>query len=493
VSIRCDASTDRARVASAPSGSVTIMFWVRWSSFPTQYQAVFWSGDTTAGANAYDASFMIVNGNPADTIEVWLKNSTAPRMGPTANLAANTWYHVAATYGTANGAACELFLDGVSVDTGTAGSAAAFQTEETQFGNDANSDENPQARIMCGKMWNRILTVAEIRAEMWSALPVSADSLWGCWSMFDDSGGLHDLSGNGRHLVESGTLTVEANDCGAAFDTPRTFTGFNRTTAASGAITGTVALDLGVTGALTGAGALAGTVALSITPSGALTGAGALVGSVALSLTPTGALTGAGAIAGSITNALAVTGTLTGDGALAGSVGLALAVSGVFDAPPGDMSGAVNLAFDVGGALTGTGALTGSVPFAFDVSGTLANSTPPQGRTPAGGYDKFRKASRADEERDEDKRKLRAIIEAAIAGDKPVSVATRAVIAAEPEVVADVPAQKLAQLADKAEVSRMARARVAELERVIENARRQRIQKADDELIELLGASGLLN
>jgi hypothetical protein len=208
------------------------MFWVRWSSFPTQYQAVFWSGDGTAGANAYDASAMLVNGNPADTLEFWGKNSTAPRMGPTANLAANTWYHFAVTYGTANGAACELFQDGVSVDTGTMGSAAAFQTEVTEFGNDANSDENPQARIMCGKMWNRILTAAEIRAEMWSALPVSADSLWGCWSMYDDSGGLHDLSGNGRHLVESGSLTVEASDCGADFDAPFTMGGWNAAAAA---------------------------------------------------------------------------------------------------------------------------------------------------------------------------------------------------------------------------------------------------------------------
>lgn len=237
MSIRCDAATDRARVASAPSGSVTAMFWCRWSSFPTQYQAVFWSGDTTAGANAYDASAMLVNGNPANTVEFWGKNSTAPRMGPTAALNANQWYHWAITYSTANGGACELFQDGVSVATGTMGSAAAFQTEDTQFGNDANSDENPQARIMCGKMWNRILTAAEIRAEMWSAMPVNADSLWGCWSMFDDDGGLHDLSGNGRHLVEAGTLTVEASDCGAVFDAPFTQGGWNRTAAAPGGAT----------------------------------------------------------------------------------------------------------------------------------------------------------------------------------------------------------------------------------------------------------------
>lgn len=353
------------------------MFWVRWSDLSTQYDAIFWSGDTTPGANAYDASFMIVNGNPANTIEVWCKNSSLPRLGPTASFATNTWYHVAATYGTANGAAIELFVDGVSVATGTAGSAAAFQTEDTQFGNDANSDNHPAARIMCGKMWNRILTAAEIRAEMWSALPVSADSLWGCWSLFDDSGGLHDLSGNGRHLTESGTLTVEANDCGVAFDTPRTFTGYNRTAAAGGAMTGAVTLDITPTGTLTGAGALTGAVALTVTPTGALTGAGALVGSVALSLTPTGTLTATGALLGSITNALDVTGVLTGAGALAGAVALSVGVSGVFDAPSGAIAGDVQLAFGVGGALTGTGALAGSVPLTITVSGTLADPLTP--------------------------------------------------------------------------------------------------------------------
>jgi hypothetical protein len=139
----------------------------------------------------------------------------------------------------------------------------------------------------------------------------------------------------------------------------------------------------------------------------------------------------------------------------------------------------------IAGSTPGTGATV-------TITVSLGPAPVQAGRTPAGGYDKFRKASRADEERDEDKRKLRAIIEAAIAGDKPVSVAARAVIAAEPEVVADVPAQKLTQLADKAEVSRMARVRVAELERVIENARRQRILKDDEDFLKLLGARGLL-
>jgi hypothetical protein len=390
VSIRCDAATDRARVASAPSGSVTLMFWSRWSSFPTQYQAVAWSGDTTPGANAYDASAMLVNGNPANTVEFWLKNSSAPRMGPTGTLAADTWYHWAITYGTANGAACELFQNGVSVATGTAGSAAAFQTEETQFGNDANSDENPQCRIMAAKMYNRILTAAEIRAEMYSVLPVSADSLWGCWSLFDAAGGLDDLSGNGRPLVQSNTLTVESNDCGVTFEAPMSLGGWNRTAAAGGAISGSASLAFSSSGAIAGAGAIAGSVSMTFTPAAAVSGAGAIAGSAALAFspaaaiagagaiaanatitfTPAGAITGAGSIAGSAALAFSPAATLLGAGAIAGSAALTFAAS-MLAGSPGTIGGSAALVFVPTAQASGAGAIAGSSALAFSPAAAL--------------------------------------------------------------------------------------------------------------------------
>lgn len=390
MSIRCDASTDRARVASAPSGSVTIMFWIRWSDLSTQYDAVFWSGDTTPGANAYDASFMIVNGNPANTLEVWCKNSSAPRVGPTASFATNTWVHVAATYGTANGAAIELFIDAASVATGTAGSAAAFQTEETQFGNDANSDNHPSARIASAKMWSRILSAEEIRAERWSIQAVSADSLWGCWSLTDDACGLDDLSGNGRTLVESGTLTVEATDCGVSYEFPMTHGGWNRTAAAGGAISGTASLAFSSSAAAAGAGAIAGNAGLTLTPSGTLlgtgniagaasltftpaaaaTGAGAIAGAAALTFTPGASLTGAGSIAGSASLAFAPAASAAGAGALSGSAAMVFSAS-MLAGSPGTIGGSAALAFTTAGAIAGGGAITGSAALAFTVASTL--------------------------------------------------------------------------------------------------------------------------
>jgi hypothetical protein len=119
---------------------------------------------------------------------------------------------------------------------------------------------------------------------------------------------------------------------------------------------------------------------------------------------------------------------------------------------------------------------------------------PPQdGRTPAGGYDIHRKPSRADDERDEDRRELRAVIDAALAGDKPLSQATKAVIAADAAVVADIPATDLSQLLAAVAASRAKASTLAKLEAAIAAAEQfERVMRDDDELIELLGASGLL-
>jgi hypothetical protein len=114
-------------------------------------------------------------------------------------------------------------------------------------------------------------------------------------------------------------------------------------------------------------------------------------------------------------------------------------------------------------------------------------------RTPAGGYDIFRKRSRADDDRDEDKRELRALIDAALTGDKPLSKATAAVIKAEPAVVASVPATDLSRLLAEVRDSRARLITIEKLEKAIAAAEhRARILKDDDELLELLGASGLL-
>lgn len=214
MSLRVDTNTDRVSYAGAPTGDVCAMAWINASSLGTQYDAVYWSGDATAGANAYDASAMLVFGNPANNMEFWGKDSTAARIGPftpngVGSFATNTWYHVAVNYNTANGGTCEVFVDGISRGTGTMGSAAAFQTERTEWGNDANSDNHPTVSIFNPKIWNRKLTATEIQAEMLQQMPVDATSIWSAAQFDNDTTGLVDLSGNGRDYTETGTLTVD--------------------------------------------------------------------------------------------------------------------------------------------------------------------------------------------------------------------------------------------------------------------------------------------
>ena len=216
MSVRCDTNTDRVSYAGAPTGDVCAMAWLYATDLSTQYDAFYWSGDSTAGANAYDASAMLVFGNPSNNMEFWCKDSTGTRIGPFApngvgSFATSTWYHVAVNYNTANGGTCEVFVDGISRGTGTAGSAAAFQTERTEWGNDANSDNHPNLRIFNPKIWNRKLTSTEIQAEMTQQMPVDATSIWSAATFVDDSS-LADISGNGRDYVETGTLTSESPD-----------------------------------------------------------------------------------------------------------------------------------------------------------------------------------------------------------------------------------------------------------------------------------------
>jgi hypothetical protein len=140
----------------------------------------------------------------------------------------------------------------------------------------------------------------------------------------------------------------------------------------------------------------------------------------------------------------------------------------------------------VAGSTPGTGATV-------TITVSLGPEPSQEGRTPAGGYDIHRKPSKADEERDEDRRQLRAVIDAALAGNKPLSQATKAVIAAETAVLAQIPAADLLQLLAAVAESRARASTIAKLEAALAAAEQfERVMRDDDELIELLGASGLL-
>lgn len=264
----------------------------------------------------------------------------------------------------------------------------------------------------------------------------------------------------------------------------------------SGALSGATTLTFSPTGTIIGTAPISGASTLTFSATGTLAGAGALSGASTIAFSPTGTLTGAGALSGSTTITFTPTSVLTGSGALSGSATITFDVAGTLEELAADaLSGSTSISFTAVGVLSGTGALSGASTLTFAAAGTLTDAAAPVvvGRTPAGGYDPSRKPSRADEERDEDRKRLRDLIEAAVHGETPVASAVTEVIESPPALVAAVPTVELNELLTVARDTKAARETIARLELAIENALRfERIRRDDDELIKLLGAQGLL-
>lgn len=230
-------------------------------------------------------------------------------------------------------------------------------------------------------VYPRVLTLREM--EMWrrDTLAGRVPRVSGARLLSRLGGQQLDLSGNGNHGTRTGSL-LSAHEPRA-----RTRSIFVPVSApAGGAITGSSAVTITPTGALTGAGALAGTAANTITPTGTLAGAGALAGSAALAftatgsvsgdspvagtaaltLTPTGTLTGAGELLGAAAVTITPTATLVGAGALAGSSAMVFGAS--LTPNTGATAGSAVLAFSATGTLTGAGALAGTAALTLDAS-----------------------------------------------------------------------------------------------------------------------------
>lgn len=271
-------------------------------------------------------------------------------------------------------------------------------------------------------IWNVALTATEIAmlAAGVSPLAVRPQSLvFYVPHMGRDTSDI-DIIG-GRVLTNSGT-TSDASEPRLLW-LPKRRIFIPVSAGGGGAITGTSAASLSVTGALTGTGALASTSTLAFAASSALTGTGALaaaipltiagvktltgtgamattlpmvfapagtlssassgsiVGTVPVAFSVAGALTGTGALSSAVPITLSLAGTLGngGSGSLSSSVGLSLGVAAALTGT-GAFTGTAGLTVNLAGAMSGTGAISGSVPVAFTVSGTfgLTGAAPPE-------------------------------------------------------------------------------------------------------------------
>lgn len=129
----------------------------------------------------------------------------------------------------------------------------------------------------------------------------------------------------------------------------------------------------------------------------------------------------------------------------------------------------------------------------------------PTGRTPAGGFDIYRKPSKAQHKRDDDRKELRALLDAQMAKKvlatidqtierkETVKASAPKILEARTDALALIEADKLKTYLAVAKLSKESAQLLAKIEAAINKAiERQRILKDDEELLKLLGASGLL-
>jgi hypothetical protein len=238
------------------------------------------------------------------------------------------------------------------------------------------------------RCWDAALTDNELWLEMHSLFPVRLTNLNFAWRDISATS-ITDIGPNQRSATTAGTMAI-ADDPPVSDTMHPGFGDF--VSSSSGAMNGSITVNLSQTGAMTGTGNMAGAVSSTFTPTGALTGTGAMTGDISAALTATGVLSGVGAMVGSITNALSVVGAMTGDGALTASINLTLsptgaligdgALTGLIDlaaslvgdiSGTGDMSATITLSTEITSAFTGVGALTCNIPLTLSLVGDLSD------------------------------------------------------------------------------------------------------------------------
>lgn len=159
-----------------------------------------------------DVSAYIFVGLLSDNTFYFENSSGASFSGPT--LTANTWYHLAYSYEV--GVGSNFYINGSSVG-GSGGDALAGTPERMERGGWRSTGGNRwNGDQAAHKTWLRILTEAEIAAEMDFAAPVDATDIYGAWYM-QNAADVADYSGNARDWTAFGTLDSSSNPPGVTF------------------------------------------------------------------------------------------------------------------------------------------------------------------------------------------------------------------------------------------------------------------------------------
>lgn len=201
MAIRADASGDYyQRTASLPAyNAFTISLWFQQR---TDLGAVFQSLATLTDSTI-DGSFLQIDGSQGLIIGDFGGASSS-----ILTVSLNGWYFAAMT--------CAGSGAGQLIGYGAAFGSAALSTQSftgpasftpsslTLF--DDTFSEPFDGEIAAVKVWDRVLTQAELEIERWYYLPVLTNSLHGYWPMWGTSDGATDFSGNGKSWTVNGTV-----------------------------------------------------------------------------------------------------------------------------------------------------------------------------------------------------------------------------------------------------------------------------------------------
>jgi len=197
--VRFDAITDElVRTTNLPAVTgFTLMGWFRIAGDGHSYSTMLGLGQPTS-SNAY--LVMMCCGNGWRQLMLWSGSGYA--LG--SNLALNTWYHVAMTVSGTGAGQVSAYLNG-KLDFSIGGNAAVTG-DRLSIGNDSHSEwlDGSAADV---KIYNAVLTPAEIAQEMTSYAPVRTAGLNSWYPLQSASDAPTDYSGNSYTMRVAGTLT----------------------------------------------------------------------------------------------------------------------------------------------------------------------------------------------------------------------------------------------------------------------------------------------
>jgi hypothetical protein len=185
----------------------TFMCWVYITTLPAAnvYDSIF-SINTNSTSINYD-EFEIKGASPTKLVIGTDNNGVYTETAGTTSLSANTWYHVAIVRSANNSRI--IYLNGSVEVNHTSNISGRPAPSRNEIGGFSTSNVDViNARFSGVKMWSEALTREEILAEMNWLYPVRWRGLYLCAPLLSGHNDVFDVSGNGRHLSVSGTLTT---------------------------------------------------------------------------------------------------------------------------------------------------------------------------------------------------------------------------------------------------------------------------------------------